>query len=178
LEKSFFKVILSEIAFVVKRGVSDFIVIGGCSMVDNIRVVLADDHPLMRMGIKNMLNRAPDITVVGEAEDGYKALDLAYSLQPDVLLLDMEMPGLKGVEVAQELEASGSTIPILVLSGYEDKQFILGVLAAGAAGYLTKEEVPETIIKAVRGVARGEQGWVSARIAKRIKEWLKDSLVT
>lgn len=143
--------------------------------MDTIRVVLADDHPLMRNGIRNLLNRAPDIEVIGEADNGYKALDLAFSLSPDVLLLDMEMPGLKGVEVAQELEASGSTIPILVLSAYEDKQYILGVLATGAAGYLTKDEVPETIVKAVRGVARGEQGWVSTRIASRIRDWLQEN---
>jgi DNA-binding NarL/FixJ family response regulator len=143
--------------------------------MDTIRVVLADDHLLMRTGIKNMLNRAEGIEVIGEAENGYQALDLAYSLEPDVLLLDMEMPGLKGVEVAQELEASGSTIPVLVLSAYEDKQFILGVLATGAAGYLTKEEVPENIIKAVRGVARGESGWVSTRIADRIRNWVNEN---
>jgi DNA-binding NarL/FixJ family response regulator len=143
--------------------------------METIRVVLADDHPMMRTGIRNMLKRVPDIEVVGEAANGYDALKLAFSLEPDVLLLDMEMPGLKGVEVAEELEASGSEIPVLVLSAYEDRQYILGVLAHGAAGYLTKEEAPEAIVKAIRGVARGEQGWVSPRIAERIENWMNQN---
>jgi DNA-binding NarL/FixJ family response regulator len=146
---------------------------GDRNIMECIRVVLADDHPLMRLGIRKMLSRTGDIEVVGEASNGYEALEMVSTLEPDVLLLDMEMPGMKGYEVAQELEASGSPVPILVLSAYEDRQYILGVLASGAAGYLTKEELPETIVKAVRGVARGEQGWVSKRIAHRIEEWIE-----
>lgn len=142
--------------------------------MDPIRVVFADDHPLMRRGIRKMLQETPDIVVIAEATNGYEALELANMLDPDVLLLDMEMPGMNGIEVAQELEASGSTIPVLVFSAHEDKHYILGVLATGAAGYLTKEEVPETILKAIRGVACGEQGWVSARIATLISNWAQE----
>jgi DNA-binding NarL/FixJ family response regulator len=91
---------------------------------------------------------------------------------PDVLLLDMEMPGMNGIEVAQALKAQKSATRILVLSAHEDKQFILGMLSTGAAGYLTKEEVPEAVVKAVRGVARGERGWVSRKVAARIGIWM------
>ncbi len=124
----------------------------------SIRVVIADDHPVMRDGIRNLLDKAIDIEVAGEAGNGVEALRLVEELKPDVLLLDMELPGLKGVEVAQRLQASGATVRILVLSAYDDQEYIRGLLASGAAGYLLKEEIPETIVEAIRGVARGERG--------------------
>jgi DNA-binding NarL/FixJ family response regulator len=136
------------------------------------RVVLADDHPVVRSGIRNLLEKAAGIEVVGEASGGEEALRLAESLLPDVLLLDMEMPDLKGVEVAQRLRASGSPVRILALSAYDDRQYILELLSNGASGYLVKEEVPETIIEAVRGVGRGEQGWVSRRVASQMADWI------
>jgi DNA-binding NarL/FixJ family response regulator len=139
----------------------------------HIRVVLADDHPIVRAGIRNLLEKAPDIEVVGEAHDGVEALSFVKTLMPDVLLLDMEMPGLKGVDVARQLKDAELPTHILALSAYDDKQYILGLLAVGAAGYLTKEEVPEIIIEAVRGVARGEQGWVSRRVAAQMAAWTR-----
>jgi DNA-binding NarL/FixJ family response regulator len=139
--------------------------------METIRVVLADDHPLMRKGICSMLQKTEDIEVVGQAKDGYEALSLVHDLNPDVLLLDMEMPGLQGMEVAKELKAAGSGVPILALSAYEDKHYVLGILATGAAGYLTKEELPQTIIRAVRGVAKGENGWVSGKVAEYLNSW-------
>ncbi len=142
--------------------------------MDKIRVVLADDHPVAREGVKKFLVTATDIEVAGEAEDGQQALRLAEELSPDVLLLDMEMPGLKGLDVAKKLKDSGSPVHVLALSSYDDRQYIFGLLAAGAAGYLTKEEVPERIVEAVRGVARGEQGWVSRRVAAIMANWTRD----
>jgi DNA-binding NarL/FixJ family response regulator len=139
----------------------------------HIRVVLADDHPIVRAGIRNLLEKAPDIEVVGEAHDGVEALSFVKTLMPDVLLLDMEMPGLKGVDVARQLKDAELPTHILALSAYDDKQFILGLLAVGAAGYLTKEEAPEIIVEAVRGVARGEQGWVSRRVAAQMAAWTR-----
>ena len=136
-----------------------------------IRVVLADDHPVVRAGIRNLLERVPNIQVIGEAGSGAEALRLVEELAPDLLLLDMEMPGLKGLDVARRLRANGSAVRILALSAYDDRQYILGLLASGAAGYLTKEEAPETIIQAVRGIMRGEHGWVSGRVAAQMAEW-------
>jgi len=138
-----------------------------------IRIVLADDHPVARGGIRNLLEKAPDIEVIGEAGDGAEALRLVEELAPDLLLLDMEMPGMKGVEVARKMQANSSPVRILALSAYDDKQYILGLLASGAAGYLMKEEVPAYIVEAVRGVARGEQGWVSRRVAAQMATWTR-----
>jgi DNA-binding NarL/FixJ family response regulator len=143
-----------------------------------VRVMLADDHPVARAGIRKFLTKAADIEIVGEASDGNQALELARNLVPDVLLLDIELPGLKGLEVARELQADGSPTKILVLSTYDDKQFIFGLLGNGAAGYLTKEEVPETIVEAVRGVARGEKGWVSRRVAAIMSAWTQTDEIT
>lgn len=140
-----------------------------------ITVIIADDHPITRAGVKRFLEKAPEIKVVGEAEDGEKALLMTQELQPDVLLLDMEMPGMKGLEVAKALKDSDIPTRILALSTYDQKQYIFGLLANGAAGYLTKEEVPQTIVEAVRGVARGERGWVSRKVAAIISTWTQEN---
>ncbi len=129
----------------------------GGDCVITIRVVLADDHAIIRTGIRSLLKKASDIQVVGEASNGVEALRLANELAPDVLLLDMEMPGMSGVEVARQLRAAGSPVHILALSAYDDRHYILGMLASGAAGYLLKDEAPEIIVAAVRRVLREQQ---------------------
>lgn len=148
-------------------------------MTQQIRVLLIDDHPIVRSGIRMLLEQAGDIEVVGEANHGIDAVALVKRLTPDVVLLDMEMPGKTGVEVARELKNAKAPVRILALSAYDDEQYILNLLMEGAAGYLTKEEALDTIVDAVRGVARGEEGWLSrratARIATaRVKERTKD----
>lgn len=139
-----------------------------------IRVILADDHPVVRTGIRNLLSRSTDIEIVGEASSGDEALRLVEELSPDILLLDMEMPGIKGVEVAQRLHNLNSPVKILALSAYDDKQYIQELLESGAAGYLTKEEAPDTIVDAIRGVSQGEQGWVSRRVAAQMSVWMRE----
>jgi len=133
-----------------------------------IRIVLADDHPVVRAGIRKLLEHAMDIDIVGEARDGVQALSMVQEHQPDVLLLDMELPLMSGVQVAQELHAADSPVQVLALSTYDDEQYIFRLLECGAAGYLTKEEVPETIVEAVRGVVRGEVGWLSRRVTAKV----------
>jgi len=136
-----------------------------------IRILLADDHPVARNGIRNLLDAAIDIEVVGEASDGEEALRLSQELTPDVLILDMEMPGLTGIEVATQLRDNNSSVRVLALSAHQDKEYISGLLASGAAGYLTKGESPQAIVEAVRGVARGEQGWISREVAAQMASW-------
>jgi len=139
--------------------------VAGASSVDmkEIRVLLADDHPVVRTGIRTLLQQADDIVVVAETGDGREVFRLVDELTPDVLLLDMEMPGLSGVEVAMQLREKSAPVRVLALSAYDDEEYIRNLLVHGAAGYLTKEEATEIIIDAVRGVARGEQGWFSRR---------------
>jgi DNA-binding NarL/FixJ family response regulator len=132
------------------------------------RVVLAEDNKTVRKGIKRFLNRATDIEVVGEAEDGIEALQLVDKLLPDLLLLDVEMPRLNGIEVAQRLKKSKTKTRILALSAYDDQEYIQEMLANGASGYLVKDEAPERILEAVRGVVRGEVGWVSPQVKARL----------
>ncbi len=133
------------------------------------RVVLVDDHDIVRKGIRNLLRKAADIVVIGEAGNGSEAIKLVNQLHPDVLLLDIEMPGMNGVEVVRRIEAAGLSVKILVLSAYDDQEYILEMLTSGAAGYLLKEETPEYILDAVRGVASGQKGWVSSQVAKKLE---------
>jgi DNA-binding NarL/FixJ family response regulator len=141
--------------------------------MDKIRVLLADDHPVVRNGIRDLLEQSPTIVVVGEASNGHEALSLVDEVSPDILLLDMEMPGLTGVEVARQLQARRAPVRILALSAYDDPQYIRSLLESGAAGYLTKEEAPEAIVEAVQGVWRGEEGWLSRRVAARMTMWTR-----
>ena len=139
--------------------------------MDKIRVILADDHPITRAGIRRFLEKAFDIEIISETDNGDITLQMALEQKPDVLLLDMEMPGLTGVDVAKALKAQGSQVKILALSSYAERQYIFGVLSTGALGYLTKEEIPQTIVEAVRGVARGEKGWISRKVAAILSSW-------
>lgn len=131
-----------------------------------IRVVLADDHPPLRAGIRMRLEQERDITVIAEADNGREALRLARELKPHLLVLDMEMPDMSGVDVARQLRETDDTIRILVLSAHENEDYLERLFESGAAsGYLTKQESLETIVAAVRGVARGEEGWLSREVA-------------
>lgn len=122
-----------------------------------IRVVLADDHSPVREHLRRLLEKTNRITVVGEAGDGYQALELVKKLEPEVLVLDMEMPGMSGLTVARRLQRLNLPVRVLALSAYNDKQYIHGVLEAGATGYLIKGQAsPDTIISAVQGVTRSE----------------------
>ena len=141
--------------------------------MDRIRVLLVDDHPVVRTGIRALLQSAPGIVVIAEAKSAAEGLALVEQLQPDVLLLDMEMPEMSGVEVAKQLQAAESPVKVLALSAYDDIQYVRSLLANGAAGYLTKEEAPEMIIEAVRGGARGETGWLSRRVAAKMTTWIR-----
>jgi DNA-binding NarL/FixJ family response regulator len=118
-----------------------------------IRVVLADDHPVYRSGLAGVLADADDIEVVGEAADGVAALALAAELQPDVVLMDLHMPGVTGVEATRQLAGKTS---VLVLTMFDDDESVLAAMRAGARGYLVKGAAGDRIVGAVRAVAAGE----------------------
>jgi DNA-binding NarL/FixJ family response regulator len=139
-----------------------------------IRVVVVDDHPVVRAGIITLLSQEPGIAIVGEASSGEAALELVRELQPDVLLLDIEMPGIKGYEVARRIREECLPVSILVLSAYEDRHYIQELLSIGASGYLVKEEAPGAIIEAIQRVAQGERGWLSRRVAAQMSQLVQE----
>jgi NarL family two-component system response regulator LiaR len=132
-----------------------------------IRVLLVDDHPVVRSGIKGELSQAADVVLLGEAGTGYECLRLADELHPDLVLLDMVLPDLDGVEVTQRLLEKVPQTRILVFSGYMEDAFIFGVLEAGAQGYLLKDEMLDLVVDGVRAAARGEIVF-SDRVAQRL----------
>lgn len=133
-----------------------------------IRLLLVDDNVSVRKGLRRMLNRSPEVEIVGEAGNGREALELLKDLDPDILLLDVEMPGMKGYEVARRLRDSGSSARVLALSGYNEKRYILSMLANGAVGYLTKDDAAQYLLSAVQEVAAGSRGWISPNVAEML----------
>jgi len=125
-------------------------------MSDKTTILIADDHPLLRQSIKVILDKQPDFQVVAEAGDGEEAVKLADELNPDVVIMDIGMPKLNGLEATRQIKASHPNIVVLVLTIHSDDKYILEILKAGAAGYLTKSVFGEEVVQAVRGVVTGE----------------------
>jgi two-component system invasion response regulator UvrY len=136
-----------------------------------IRVLIADDHPIVRRGLRQIVADQSDMTVVADTGDGREALQLANTSPLDVIVLDMSMPGLSGLEVLNELKRQHPRLPVLVLSAHPEGELALRLLKAGAAGYLNKEIAPEELAGAIRRVAGGKK-YVSPALA----ELLADSL--
>jgi DNA-binding NarL/FixJ family response regulator len=121
-----------------------------------IRVLIADDQALVRAGFRMILDSQPDIEVIGEAADGTEALALAAEVQPDVVLMDIRMPGLDGIAATRQLTESGtSKAKVIILTTYELDEYLFDALQAGAAGFLLKDVIPEELIRGVRIVADG-----------------------
>ena len=119
-------------------------------------IVLADDHAVFREGTRRLLAEEPDLNVVGEAATGEATVGAVRSLKPDVVLMDIVMPGMNGVEATREIKRSHPGTAVLILSAYDDDRYVLGLLEAGAAGYLLKSACSHELIQAVRAIAAGE----------------------
>jgi len=132
-----------------------------------IGVLIADDHTLFRRGVRKMLEAEEDLCVVGEAATGQEAIDQARALMPDVVLMDVKMPGMDGVEATRILHREMPHLGILFCTMFEDDEFVFAALKAGGRGYILKDADPETMLRAIRAVARGES-LLSPAVANKV----------
>ncbi len=132
-----------------------------------VNVVIIDDHPVVRAGMRMVLDAADGIAVVAEGANGDDALRLVAQHRPDVLVLDVSLPDLNGVEVTRRLRADGAATAILVMTVHDDPQTVFGLLESGATGYLLKDEALETLVSAVWATAQGES-WLSPSVARQV----------
>jgi two-component system response regulator NreC len=124
--------------------------------VKKVRVLIADDHAIVREGVRMILSTHPDIEVVGEASNGEQAVSLAQTLRPDVVVMDISMPGMNGIEATQQIRQRAAGVNVLALTMHEDDHYVFQLLKAGAAGYVLKRAAATDLVDAVRAAARGE----------------------
>ena len=132
-----------------------------------IRVLIVDDHAGVRTGIKNLLQTAKDMIVVGEGGNGAEAIHLVTTRNPDILLLDIELPDQRGDKVMRHIHETQPDMKVLAVSSYSDRDYILGMLENGAAGYITKDEAPMMLLDAIRTIIRNGSSWFSPRALRQ-----------
>ncbi len=137
-----------------------------------IKILVADDHALLREGIKAILSLHDDVDVVGEASDGMDAIQKALKLRPDIVLMDIAMPGLGGLEATVEIKKTAPDIKVLVLSQYDDREYVSRLIKAGVSGYILKHAVGTDLLSSIRAVARGEFYLYSAIASSVIGDYL------
>lgn len=129
----------------------------------SIRILLADDHGIIRQGLRSLLEKEPDMQVVGEAEDGRKAIELVNECSPDIVIMDITMPNLNGVEATRHITGESSKSKVIALSIHSNRRFVADMLKAGASGYILKECLSDELVQAIRTVAGGGR-YLSPRI--------------
>lgn len=139
-------------------------------MTEKIKVILVDDHEMVRLGLKSFLNLQPDVTVVGEAENGRAGIDLALSLRPDVVVMDLVMPEMDGVEATLALLTEWPEANILVLTSYLDNEKIYPVIDAGAKGYMLKTSNATEILRSIKKVANGQLA-IETEVDQKMKDY-------
>lgn len=137
-----------------------------------IRILLADDHPVVREGTRRMLEKEPDFEVVAEAADGEEAFKLTEECLPDVAVLDIVMPKLNGIEATKRIKESCPNVAVLILSAFDDEEFVFNLLDAGAAGYLLKSVHSRELVTAIRAVCEGESVLHPSIISKSIRRFI------
>src|SRR3989440_7361046 len=143
-------------------------------MERQISVLLADDHVVVRQGLRALLIAEQDIDILGEADNGRQAVNLAKSLLPDVVVMDIAMPVLNGLEATRQITRAVPTTKVLILSSYSDDEYVQQLTEAGAAGYLVKQTAANDLLKAIREAYRGN-AYFSPAIAKRLRDHCRQS---
>lgn len=144
-------------------------------MTDPVRILLVDDQQLIRLGFGLVLGAEDDLDVVGEASNGAEAIDLAATLRPDVILMDVRMPGLDGIEATRRIVAANPDSRIIILTTFDLDEYAFGALRAGASGFLLKDALPNELTSAIRAVHAGDAA-VSTRVTKRMLELFATAL--
>lgn len=139
-------------------------------MSADLRLLIADDHPVFREGLRGVLQSMPEVAEVHQCNDGASAIEEVQSWQPDVVLMDLSMPGIGGIEATRQITNLGADTRVLVLTMLEDEESLFAALRAGASGYLLKGSAPEDVIRAVLSVAAGEVVF-GPRVAERVLHW-------
>lgn len=134
-----------------------------------VRVLLADDHTVMRAGLRSLLERQPHFEVVGEAEDGRQTVELAASLSPDVVVMDIGMPNLNGIEATRQIVAKQPTTSVVILSMHSDEAYVMRAMKAGARAYLLKDSAEADLIRAIQSVSQGKS-FFSPKISRILAE--------
>lgn len=143
-----------------------------------IRVAIVDDHQLVRAGIAALLRNEPDIEVVSEASDGLEVLAKLKTLSPDVVLMDISMPTMNGIEATTRIRQAGGAVKVLVLTQYDHEEYIKRVLQAGASGYILKNAIAEELLRGIRAVHRGEQFFTPDISRVMVESYLKQATGT
>lgn len=158
--------------------------------MDKIRILLADDHALIRSGIATLLQSSADFSIIGEAKDGEEAIQKAKELNPDVIVIDLSMPKLSGIEATKIIKKKYPHIRVLVLTMHENEEYVYQILKSGAGGYVLKSAGKEELSSAIRAVARGEkffsprvsqimaEGYLRRAEGDEVKEWQSDVPLT
>jgi len=139
-----------------------------------VRLLIADDHGIVRGGLRLLLDRQPDMEVVAEAGDGVEAVQMALRERPDVCVLDVSMPRMTGLQATVEIRSHAPDIIVLLLSMYDDERYLFEALQAGAAGYILKQEADTALVEAVRAVVRGEPFMTNAAEKSLLRDWMAD----
>jgi DNA-binding NarL/FixJ family response regulator len=139
-----------------------------------MRLMVADDHGIMRSGLRLLLDRQADMEVVAEAADGIQAVQMALRIRPDICVMDVAMPRMTGLQATVEIRAHAPEISVLVLSMHDDERYLFEALQAGAAGYVLKREADTALVAAVRAVSRGEPFMTNVAEASLVREWMAD----
>jgi DNA-binding NarL/FixJ family response regulator len=144
--------------------------------MSKIKILLADDHTVVRQGLKVLLEAQPDMVVVGEAATGRQAMQIARKLEPDVVVMDIAMPALNGLEATRQIIREIPTAKVLILSSYNDDEYVSQLTEAGAAGYLLKQTAATDLIRAIREIRKGKS-FFSPAVSKRLLDYYRETIV-